>query len=97
MSGERGKAKGDERMNNFTNPHDELLTRKEISQRLKLSERTVARWMAEGNVPHHKFGSKTVRFWWSEVRKCFEERERGFQAELEARRKGTGVRRDGER
>jgi excisionase family DNA binding protein len=66
---------------------EELLTRREISQRLKLSERTVARWMEAGEVPHHRYGSKVIRFRWSEVMQCFAERERDYQAQLEARRR----------
>jgi excisionase family DNA binding protein len=69
---------------------EELLTRKEISQRMKLSERTIARWMREGNVPHHRYGNKVIRFRWSEVQRCFEERERDYQAQLDARRKAQG-------
>ena len=45
---------------------EELLTKKGIAPRLKLSVRSVDDWMREGRLPYLKCG-KSVRFRWSDV------------------------------
>ncbi|MEI7732745.1 MAG: helix-turn-helix domain-containing protein [Verrucomicrobiota bacterium] len=77
-------------MSKLPDMNDELLTRKEISLRLKLSERTVRRWMHDGKVPYHRYGYKINRFMWSEVMRALGEREKQLQAELDAKRKAAG-------
>ncbi|MEI7732832.1 MAG: hypothetical protein WCO56_24890 [Verrucomicrobiota bacterium] len=54
---------------------EEYLTKKELSYRLKIGERTLDRWMREGQVKRHKFNSKLIRFRWSEVVKHLESME----------------------
>lgn len=45
--------------------HNELLTKKELAQRLKISERSISTLQAEG-LPVHSFG-KSIRFDYEEV------------------------------
>ena len=54
---------------------EEYLTKEELSVRLKLCVRTVVRWMRIGRIPYHRFGKKILRYKWSEVQKCLEEKE----------------------
>ena len=58
---------------------EEFLTRREIAQRLRVSERTVARWVRDGAVKPHRFGSTLLRFRWSEVQQCLAEIERDYE------------------
>ena len=46
---------------------EELLTRGEIAQRMRLGERTITRWVREGRLPCHRLGGKILRFRWSEI------------------------------
>ncbi len=44
-----------------------LLTKFDISSRLRISTRSVDEWMRKGRIPYLKIGGKTVRFRWSDV------------------------------
>jgi excisionase family DNA binding protein len=44
-----------------------LLTKFEISSRLRISTRSVDEWMRKGRIPYIKIGGKTVRFRWDDV------------------------------
>jgi excisionase family DNA binding protein len=48
----------------------ELLTKKEVAERLRMTPRTVERWMREGFIPYIKFGRgrrASVLFSWENV------------------------------
>jgi len=45
---------------------DELLSKKEVAARLRISPRTLDQWMHAGRVPFLKI-AKSVRFRWSSV------------------------------
>lgn len=51
---------------------EEFLTRCEIAQRLRVSERTVGRWVRDGVLKPHRFGATLQRFRWSEVLQSLE-------------------------
>ncbi len=44
-----------------------LLTKFDISSRLRISTRSVDEWMRKGRIPYIKIGEKTVRFRWEDV------------------------------
>ena len=44
-----------------------LLTKFDISSRLRISTRSVDEWMRKGRIPYIKIGGKTVRFRWDDV------------------------------
>ena len=44
-----------------------LLTKFDISSRLRISTRSVDEWMRKGRIPFLKIGGKTVRFVWDDV------------------------------
>jgi hypothetical protein len=44
-----------------------LLTKFDISSRLRISTRSVDEWMRRGRIPYIKIGGKTVRFRWDDV------------------------------
>jgi len=44
-----------------------LLTKFDISSRLRISTRSVDEWMRKGRIPYMKIGGKTVRFRWNDV------------------------------
>jgi excisionase family DNA binding protein len=46
---------------------DEVLTVKQLSQRLAISERTVANWIRQRGLPVVRVG-KSLRFVWADVR-----------------------------
>ena len=46
---------------------DEILEKRELAGRLKISTRTLDQWMRDGLVPFLKIGRKTVRFRWVDV------------------------------
>lgn len=46
---------------------DGLLTKFDISSRLRISTRSVDEWMRKGRIPYLKIGGKTVRFRWPDV------------------------------
>ena len=45
---------------------DELITKRELARRLRLSTRSIDAWMRTKHLPFLKIG-KTVRFRWSDV------------------------------
>jgi excisionase family DNA binding protein len=45
---------------------DELITKRELARRLRLSTRTIDAWMRTKHLPYLKCG-KTVRFLWTDV------------------------------
>ena len=47
-------------------PRDEMLTKKELSARLKITVRTVENWQRRGLLPFVKI-SKVVLFYWPDV------------------------------
>jgi excisionase family DNA binding protein len=44
-----------------------LLTKFDLSSRLRISTRSVDEWMRKGRIPYLKIGGKTVRFRWHDV------------------------------
>jgi excisionase family DNA binding protein len=52
--------------------NDEVLTVKQLSQRLAISERTVANWIRQRGLPVVRIG-KSVRFVWAHVRAWLDE------------------------
>ena len=44
-----------------------LLTKFDISSRLRISTRSVDEWMRRERIPYIKIGGKTVRFRWDDV------------------------------
>lgn len=46
---------------------DEILDKRELASRLKLSVRTIDAYMRQGKLPFCKLGGKTVRFRWLHV------------------------------
>lgn len=53
---------------------EELLTVRDIAQRLGITERTVFRWYTYEGMPVHRYGINTLRFRWSEVEDWASER-----------------------
>jgi predicted site-specific integrase-resolvase len=47
-------------------PHDEMLTKKELAGRLKVTIRTIENWQREGFLPYIKISS-VVLFHWPEI------------------------------
>ena len=56
---------------------EELLTKKEVCQRLRLGDRTVDRWMRAGRLPFHRLGKKILRFRWHEILAALERQRKG--------------------
>lgn len=49
--------------------HDEILTIEDVAKRLKVSKRTVYRWVDDGDLKVARIGRKTYRVFYSDLKK----------------------------
>lgn len=48
-------------------PTTELITKAELSKKLKVTQKTIENWVKSGRISHIKIGTSTVRFDWRRV------------------------------